>query len=114
MIERREIKTDTRTIIVYGKPRHEPKRSMLFGGDVPMVNNAINQAKPLESVGLSVHRNQVAEFNQMYADAKIVGAHHKADGTLVLESRQARNAVLKLRGARDNDACYGDYGGEHN
>jgi hypothetical protein len=79
-----------------------------------MVNNAINQAKPLESVSVGVHRSQVAEFNKMYQEDGISGAYHKEDGTAVFESRQARNRVLKLRGCRDNDAGYGDYCGEHN
>ena len=82
--------------------------------NVPTVNNAISQANPLESQSIGVHRSQVQEFNEMYRDAGIVGAMHKENGNLVMESRQARNEVLKLRGCRDNDAGYGDYCGEHN
>lgn len=80
---------------------------------VPMVGNAINGAKPLRSIGLGCHRTQVQEFNQMYAEAGISGAGHDPDGTCVLESRQARNKVLKLRNMRDNDAGYGDHAGDN-
>jgi len=101
-----------RTVFAKVKPNFTKNKSDVFA--VPNINNAINQAKPLESVGLGVHRTQATEFNEMYRDAGISGAMHKEDGTLVLESRQARNKVLKLRGCRDNDAGYGDWGGEHN
>lgn len=101
-----------RTVFSKVKPHFTKNKSDVFA--VPNVNNAINQANPLKSVSIGVHRSQVAEFNKMYKDAGIVGAGHEADGTLVLESRQARNDVLKLRGCRDNDAGYGDYCGENN
>ena len=101
-----------RTVFAKVKPNFTKNKSKVF--DVPNVGNAISQANPLESQSIGVHRTQVAEFNKMYKDAKISGAMHKEDGTLVLESRQARNEVLKLRGCRDNDAGYGDYCGEHN
>ena len=77
----------------------------------PMVARGASQDRPLESVALSCHPLQVAEFNAMYAAAGITGASHRADGTCVLESRRARNEALKLRGLRDNDAGYGDHAG---
>lgn len=108
-----ETKDEYGTRITFGRERAKPKpkRSTLF--EVPRINNATSQANPQSSIGLGVHRSQVAEFNQMYEDAGIVGAGHTEDGTLMLESRQARNKVLELRGCRDNDACYGDYAGEN-
>lgn len=84
-------------------------RSRVFS--VPMIGNAISPVNPLRSVGLSCHPSQVGEFNEDYRKAGIVHAHHAADGTCVIESRKARNQVLKLRGLRDNDACYGDHSG---
>jgi len=78
-----------------------------------MIGGAISQSRPLRSLGLGCHRTQVAEFNQFYRDNRITGVHHDADGTCVLESREARNEVLKLRGLRDNDAGYGDWSGKH-
>jgi len=101
----------TRTVFENDKPDFARSRSDMYA--VPKVNNAINQAKPLESVGMACHRQQVTEFNEMYRDKGISGAYHKKDGTLVLESRQARNDVLKARGCRDNDAGYGDFGGDN-
>jgi hypothetical protein len=101
-----------RTVFTKVKPNFRKNRSDVF--NVPTVNNAISQANPLESQSIGVHRSQVQEFNEMYRDAGIVGAMHKENGNLVMESRQARNEVLKLRGCRDNDAGYGDYCGEHN
>ena len=101
-----------RTVFGKVKPNFKKNKSDVF--HIPNVNNAISQANPLESTSIGVHRSQVAEFNKMYKDAGIVGAMHKENGNLVLESRKARNEVLKLRGCRDNDAGYGDYCGENN
>jgi hypothetical protein len=84
-------------------------RSTVFA--VPMIANAISGAKPLRSLGLACHSRQVSEFNDFYRQHGIVGAHHDADGTCVLESRKARNEVLKARNLRDNDAGYGDWSG---
>lgn len=78
---------------------------------VPMVNDAYK--RPLESIGMACTPGQVAEFNRLYADAGIVGAQHKPDGTLVMDSRSARNSVLRFRNLRDNDAGYGDHAGRH-
>lgn len=89
---------------------HGPRLRSSLG--VPMIGGAINQAKPLRSLGLGCHRTQAREFNQYYRENGITGAHHDKDGVCVLESRQARNKVLKLRGLRDNDAGYGDWAGE--
>jgi hypothetical protein len=113
-MEKKQYKTSKgfRTVFAKVKPNFRKNQSDVF--NVPNVNNAINQANPLESQSIGVHRDQVAEFNAYYKENGIVGAGHKPDGTLVMESRQARNEVLKLRGCRDNDAGYGDYCGEHN
>jgi hypothetical protein len=86
------------------------KRSKVFA--VPMLGTAISVAKPLKSIGLGCHRTQVEEFNQFYRENGINSAHHDANGDCILESRQARNQVLKLRGMRDNDAGYGDHSGK--
>jgi hypothetical protein len=77
----------------------------------PRLGVAISGSKPLESVGLGCHPTQVQEFNQYYQQHGITGAHHNEKGNCVLESRKARNQVLKLRGLRDNDAGYGDWSG---
>jgi hypothetical protein len=87
------------------------KQSKVFG--VPRLGVSISEAKPLRSMGLGVHRKQVNEFNEFYAENGISGAYHDLDGTCVLESRKARNQVLKLRNLRDNDASYGDWSGNH-
>lgn len=112
-MEKKTYKTTKGFRTVFGKvkPNFTKNKSDVF--HVPNVNNAINQANPLESQAIGVHRSQVKEFNEYYKKNGIVGAVHKPDGTLVMESRQARNEVLKLRGCRDNDAGYGDYAGEN-
>lgn len=74
---------------------------------------AIRRGKPLESVGLSVHRTQATEFNKYYRDNGITGVHHKPNGDCVIESREQRNKVLALRGLRDQDAGYGDFAGNN-
>tara|TARA_R100001594_G_scaffold93186_1_gene127530 strand:+ start:4413 stop:4826 length:414 start_codon:yes stop_codon:yes gene_type:complete len=75
-----------------------------------------------KSLGAGVPAHQVDSMNAAYRRAaaedpgrygSLSGAHHKPDGTLVCESRQARNAVLKLRNRRDNDAGYGDHAGRN-
>lgn len=85
------------------------KRSTVF--NVPMLGLAISSSNPLRSVGLACGKKQVSEFNEFYQQSEIVGAHHEPDGTCVLESRKARNDVLKARNLRDNDAGYGDWSG---
>lgn len=86
-------------------------RSRVFAS--PLVNLAYSAAKPLRSLALGCHPQQIAEFNQLYAKHGITGAHHDASGDCLLESRQARNEVMKLRNLRDNDAGYGDWSGHH-
>ncbi len=80
---------------------------------VPRVAMPISDTKPLNSLGLSVHREQAAEFNALYKERGITGAHHEANGDCVITSKKARNQVLKARGMRDNDAGYGDHAGEN-
>ncbi len=77
---------------------------------IPMIGRAYE--RPLRSLGLAVPQSQVQEFNELYQQKGISGARHDADGTCVLDNRDARNAVLELRGVRDNDAGYGDYAGK--
>jgi hypothetical protein len=43
----------------------------------------------------------------------ITGARHLPDGTLECDSRSARNAVMKARQLRDQDAGYGDWAGRN-
>lgn len=78
---------------------------------VPQIARGATQDRPQLSIGLGVPRFQVDEFNAFYASAGITGAYHRPDGTCVIESRKARNQLLKLRGMRDNDAGYGDHAG---
>lgn len=57
------------------------------------------------------HPEQVTEFNEWYKSLGIK-AHHKKNGDLVAIGNASRNAVLKARGIRDNDACYGQWAGD--
>lgn len=91
-------------------PRRRERRK---AAAVPGIADAYSRHLGLRSLGLGCMRKQVAEFNAFYRDAGITGAHHDPDGTLVIESRQARNQVLALRNLRDNDAGYGDHAGRH-
>jgi hypothetical protein len=93
------------------KPDFSTNRSPVF--HVPRIGGAISQANPLRSIGLGVHPSQVQEFNSWYRENGIAGAGHTPDGACILESRKARNEVLKLRGVRDNDAGYGDHSGNN-
>lgn len=89
----------------------QKNRSKKFG--VPPVRQAITTKNPLRSLGLAVHPKQAEEFNEYYRSENISGAYHDSDGTCVMESRNARNEVMKLRKYRDNDAGYGDWAGEN-
>lgn len=93
------------------KPAPARLRSKVF--DVPRIGLSISAVNPLKSIGLGCHPSQVSEFNQWYQDSGVSCAHHEPDGTCVIESRKSRNQVLKLRGLRDNDACYGDHSGDN-
>lgn len=78
---------------------------------VPMISSGYK--RPLRSMALACHKSQVEEFNQSLSSAGITGARHLADGTCEIDSREARNQVLRHRNLRDNDAGYGDHAG-HN
>lgn len=86
-------------------------RSKVFA--VPRIGVAISQANPLRSIGLACHRDDVGKYNEFLKSKGVTGAYHDKDGTCVIESRQARNQVLKARNLRDNDAGYGDWAGEN-
>jgi hypothetical protein len=67
---------------------------------------------PLKSMGQSVHPSQVAEAKAADARDGLKGVSYDSDGTCYFDSRQDRNAYMKSRGMRDNDAGYGDYAGD--
>lgn len=64
-------------------------------------------SKPLKSIALSVHPNQVEEFRK----AAPPGVEYDEQGTCFLRGRSARNAELKRRECKDMDAGFGDYAG---
>jgi len=78
---------------------------------IPMISRAYLSGKPHVSTAMGVPASQVKEFNDMYQEAGITSAYHRPDGSLVEETRQARNDVMKLRRFRDQDAGYGDHAG---
>ncbi len=80
------------------------------GRGIPGIAAAYSR-RPVVSVGLGCTRKQVPEFNRRLEAAGITGAHHAPNGDLVIETRQARNEVLKMRNMRDCDAGYGDWAG---
>lgn len=88
----------------------KPRRQRRQASKGPMI--ATSYSRPLKSLGMAVNPKQVRQFNEAYVAAGITGARHAADGTCEIDSRQARNQVLRLRGLRDNDAGYGDYAGK--
>jgi len=88
------------------------RRRIEGSSGVPVVRQAITSGKPLESLAMSCHRSQVGEYNAFCCKHGITGAYYRSDGTCVLESRQARNQLMKARGLHDNDAGYGDYAGK--
>ena len=79
----------------------EPEDSPNVG--TPQVSTAYS--RPLKSLAMGCHADQVDEFNR--AAAK--GVHYDKEGTCYIESRKARNEELRARGFRDRDGGYGDY-----
>lgn len=65
-------------------------------------------ATGLESIGASVHSNQVNEFREDAKKAGFTGVEFKGDGTAVFSSRGERARYLKHRGLRDRDGGYSD------
>lgn len=69
-------------------------------------------AGPIISKFLSVPKRFVEEFNEIYRKEGISAFHHP-DGVLEMTGKQARNAVLRIRNARDCDPGYSDYAGRN-
>lgn len=65
-------------------------------------------ATGLESVGASVHSNQVNEFREDAKKAGFTGVDFRNDGMAVFSSRGERRRYLKHRGLRDRDGGYSD------
>jgi len=72
-------------------------------GGRPQVSTAYS--RPLKSMAMSCHPEQVDEFNRHAAN----GVRYENDGTCYIESRTARNEELKSRGFTDRDGGYGDH-----
>ena len=68
-------------------------------------------ARERRSIAAGVPARQARQFNELYKKHGISAYHDMQTGDLVVESRRARNAVLKLRGLMDRDAGYGDWAG---
>jgi len=66
---------------------------------------------PQTSIAAACHSEDVQAFNEDYRKHGITGAYHRPDGVLVMETNQARNQVLALRGLHDRDACYRQHAG---
>lgn len=62
---------------------------------------------PMVSIGLGVQPSQVAEGNKA-ARAMGLKTRYLADGRLEIPNRTERNRHLKVMGAHDRDAGYGD------
>ena len=117
MTQKRTFKTSKgfRTVFVNDTPDFSKNRSDVF--DVPRIQDAYRNGH--DSLSFGVPKHMVKQFNQDVQDAlaagkdhALSGVHYKPDGTLHTESRQARNAELRRRNGRDQDAGYGDWSGE--
>lgn len=69
---------------------------------------AYSEANPLPSEGLGCMKSQVPEMRRVIRDHGIVGATVRDNGTVEFTSRGARRRLMKVRGLRDADGCYGD------
>lgn len=76
-------------------------------------NNTYSAARPLESISMCCHPNQVARANERFRQLGLTGCEYRKDGTLLFTSRGStgRNGFLKHTQHHDSDAGYGDRAG---
>ncbi len=87
---------------------------VLRGGQLVPVNQAEKlklrklDNKEIKSEALSIHPNQIPEFEKFYAAHGIEGVKHDpATGTAYFADRKTKLKVLKARQMRDNDEICG-------
>lgn len=77
---------------------------------VASANNTYSAARPLESISMCCHPNQVAKANERFKQLGLTGCEYRKDGTLLFTSRGStgRRGFLKATQHHDNDGSYGD------
>ena len=69
---------------------------------------AYREDKPLESVALSCHPEQVEEFNDRAKREGLTGITYRPDGMCEVTSRKQRRDWMRVRGLHDQDGGYSD------
>jgi hypothetical protein len=77
-------------------------------GQVSLGTVAYSGSKPLESLALSCHPDQVAEYNEAARKEGLTGISWDARGRCSITSRGDRKAWLRVQGLHDNEGGYGD------
>jgi len=70
--------------------------------------NTYRQHDPLVSDSIGCMKHQVPEMRRVIREHGIQGATVRDNGQVEFTSRRARRDLLRVRGARDHDAMYGD------
>jgi hypothetical protein len=83
------------------------------GSGTPMLNNAFRADRPLVSDALGCLPHQVAAMREAVQRRGLSAVRVLDDGRVEISSRgdAGRNGLLRMRGAHDNDAGYGDHAG---
>jgi hypothetical protein len=69
---------------------------------------AYGEGRPLESLALSVHPAQAAEYNEAARELQITGIGWDSRGRCKITSRGARREWLNRNRLHDQDGGYGD------
>ena len=85
-----------------------PKKQKLAARNIPMLSDGYRDHRPLNSLALSCHREQVEEYNQAAKDKGLTGLKWDRDGNCQITSRRDRAAWLRENKMLDHDGGYGD------
>ncbi len=69
-------------------------------------------SQPHISRALACRKSEVAERNEALKKAGVVGAYHREDGRLVMESTKARRDAHAAYKVFDHEAGYSDFAGK--
>lgn len=97
LVERKQ-ETEGRVVLAKTSDCDKGPQASRYAWRKPQVSWALGLENPA----------QFAEFNEALASQGVTGAYYRKDGAAVIESRAARNRLMRFWNAFDADAGYGD------